>query len=151
MGVTKTQTTARTPCAGARVLVDGAPYQWNTSMMLQPGSHSVVVSAGPGDSCCEETRQSVTVHPAAKGEEAKPETIVLSVTYRDAKAILSGAPPDGKLVCGMMGVTLTPGATATVKMQAIQFTETCTAISASTSATKTVTLTAGRSHTIPWP
>jgi serine/threonine-protein kinase len=137
--------------AGARVVVAGVPYVWNSVVDLAPGPVSVQVSSAPGDNCCEETRQTVRVPPAPKGEEDVPVLIPLAVTYRDARVTLSGAPSDGRLVCGGLGFTLAAGGTASVKMTQLVVSETCSAIASSGSATKTVSLTAGRSHVVPWP
>lgn len=137
--------------AGARVVVGTAPYVWNSVVMLKPGPVAVHVSSAPGDNCCEETRQTVQVPAAEKGEEDEPVWLPLAVTYRDARVSLSGAPSDGRLVCGVLGFTLAPGATASVKMTQLVASETCTAISSSGSATKTVSLTAGRSQVVLWP
>ncbi len=135
--------------AGARVTVDGAPYEWSSAIFLKPGPHEVVIASGE---CCNESTQTARVPPAKVGEEEQVATLTLSVSYRDAKVSLLGAPADGRLVCGALGFTLTPGATSqSVPMNRPTESEMCSFISSTGEAKKTVTVTAGKNSAINWP
>jgi serine/threonine-protein kinase len=85
--------------SGAKLRLDGGEVEWfGATFELTPGSHQVQAYMPNDNVCCEPVTQSITV-VAAKDDAEGPQTFTIGLKIKDAKAVLSGAPPDGKVSC----------------------------------------------------
>ncbi|NUP05842.1 MAG: serine/threonine protein kinase [Polyangiaceae bacterium] len=133
----------------ASLTIDGQTVTPGVAVPLKVGAHQAMITPQAGDTSCEPWTAPHSVSVGGRGENEPEElTLKIGLSWRPAEVKLQGAPAGGVAQCGT--VTLTPGATVKVPMNAPSWEPSCKFMHEGTFTEGTVRFLAGKSRDVPW-
>jgi serine/threonine-protein kinase len=134
----------------ATLRLDGVEHSnwFGVKHKLTVGSHPVEAFVPAGNPCCDPVSRNVDVVAAPEDNPTAVQTVSLVLRIKNASATLVNAPPGSSMSCPN-GLSVASGSTGSVAMTDVDWSGSCTFSPGDKS--RSVTLQAGRTVTIPWP